>query len=296
MWGWNVSKETVFELLDEWYKEGFRKIDSATNYPIDKNPNHFRLAEKILLEWIKVNGINDLEIMMKIGSVNNLFTPEHVLNKSFILMMLDEYENLFKNNLNMLMVHWDNREKEEEIKETLEAFLEIKKRGLNVGLSGVKFPEIYFELNKKYNFDFSIQVKHNVLYSDCQRYKGFNKKRCFIAYGINAGGLKLNADKYSKNSTLKKRGGNINDEPDILQKIKNAIKGFNEEKNNEPITGFYQVGLINAIYHEGIKGVIIGASKKEQLKSNIGFYRKLNEEGCMGFYEKIDLILKNQLI
>ncbi len=277
MWGWNTPKETVFNLLDEWYAQGFRQVDAATNYPINKNPSDFRLSEKILLEWIKTHGISDLQVMMKIGSVNNLFTPEHILTKSFILMMLDEYQHLFENNLHTIMVHWDNREKEEEINETLEAFLIAKNKGLNIGLSGIKHPNIYFELNKKYNFDFSIQIKHNVIHSDYQRYVPFHGKRRFITYGINAGGLKLNADKYSEKSTLKTRGGDIENEPPILQKIKKAISIFNKENSPPPITGFFQIGMINAYYHPDIQGILIGASKMEQLNENIRFYRLLQE-------------------
>ncbi len=89
MWGWTTPRETAFAMLDEWYSRGFREVDTATNYPIDRDPEHFRLAEKILLEWIAAHGVTDLEVMMKIGSVNNLRSPEHLLTKSFILMMLD---------------------------------------------------------------------------------------------------------------------------------------------------------------------------------------------------------------
>ena len=287
MWGWNTSKETVFQLLEEWYAQGFRKVDAATNYPINKNPADFRLSEKILLEWIKTHGINDLEIIMKIGSVNNLFTPEHILTKSFMLMMLDEYQHLFRNNLHTLMVHWDNREKEEEINETLEAFSIIYKKGFKIGLSGIKFPEKYFALNKKYNHDFCIQIKHNVIYSDYQRYAPFHGKQRFITYGINAGGLKLNTNKYSEKSTLKIRGGNIENEPPVLQKIKKVIQAFNLKKEKPPITEFFQIGLIYAFYHPDILGILIGASKVEQLKKNIEFYRLLKEVNYKGVYEAL---------
>lgn len=277
MWGWNTSKETALALLDEWYAQGFRQVDTATNYPIDKNPEHFRLAENILLEWIKTHGINDLQIMMKIGSVNNLFTPEHILTKSFILMMSDEYHHLFKNNLATIMVHWDNRENAEEINETLEAFSTIKNNGLNIGLSGIKRPDLYFELNKKWGLGFSIQIKHNIIYSDYNRYADFHGKPRFITYGINAGGLKLNADNYSKNSTLKTRGGNIDNEPPILQKIKKIISAFNSTTNKSPITAFYQVGMVNAFYHKDVSSILLGTSKVAQLQENIRFYRLLQE-------------------
>ena len=287
MWGWNTSKESAFALLDEWYARGFRQIDSATNYPIDKDPSHFRLAEKIILEWIKTHGISDLQVMMKIGSVNNLFTPEHILTKSFFLMMLDEYQYLFNKNLHTFMVHWDNRNEEKEINETMEAFLTIKDKGLKVGLSGIRHPEIYAELNKKYNLDFFIQIKHNVLYSDYGRYSSFHGQPRFITYGINAGGLKLNAEKYAEKSTFKVRGGDIENEPSILQKIRELINEFNSENKQPPIKEFYQVGMINAFYHDDVQGILLGASTVEQLQENILFYSLLREVDYSGILNNI---------
>jgi len=220
MWGWTTPKETAFAMLDEWYEKGFREVDAATNYPIDKDPSHFRLSENILLEWINANGISDLEVMMKIGSVNNLRTPEHILTKSFILMMLDEYAFLFGKNLKTLMVHWDNRENEKEIEETFEAFVEVKNKDLKLGLSGIKYPRKYAKINQEYQFDFRIQMKHNLIYSDYERYKPFHGFPRFIAYGINAGGLKLDAKNYSEKSSLKARGGDVLKEPFFMKKLR----------------------------------------------------------------------------
>ncbi|MEO1260674.1 MAG: aldo/keto reductase [Bacteroidota bacterium] len=287
MWGWNVDKNVVFNLLDEWYAAGFRQVDAATNYPIDKKPAHFRLAEKMLLEWIGANGIEDLQVMMKIGSVNNLFTPENILTKSFILMMLDEYRHLFKNNLHTLMVHWDNRSDKDEINDTLEALAIAENNNLKVGLSGIKFPKIYADLNEQYQMDFSIQLKHNVIYSDYQRYAPFHGKRRFITYGINAGGLKLNKGKYSVKSTLKTRGGNIEEAPVVLKKIKKIIDDHNSANSNFLLSEFFQVGLIYAFYHPEVKSILLGASNVEQLKSNLHFYQRLIENDGFDLYAKL---------
>jgi len=37
MWGWTVSRPVCFDLLDTFYAAGFRQIDAAVNYPINKN-------------------------------------------------------------------------------------------------------------------------------------------------------------------------------------------------------------------------------------------------------------------
>lgn len=65
------------------------KVDAAVNYPINKNPDDFRAAEHILLDWVRTHGIRDLKITMKLGSLNNLRSPEHNLSKSFLLLNLD---------------------------------------------------------------------------------------------------------------------------------------------------------------------------------------------------------------
>ena len=275
MWGWTTPKETAFALLDEWYARGFREVDGATNYPIDKNPEHFRLAENILLEWIKTHGVSDLEVMMKIGSVNNLRTPEHVLTKSFVLMMLDEYRWLFGSNLATLMVHWDNRDDAAAIRETMEALAVARQHGLRIGLSGIQHPEIYAELNRAFEFNFRIQLKHNVLQSDFDRYATFHGKRRFIAYGINAGGLKLDPAAYSAQSSLAARGADIAAEPPIVEKIRQVIAAANKMPDRPRLSAMHEIGMIYAFHQPDMQGILLGVSSEEQLRSSIDFYETL---------------------
>jgi hypothetical protein len=50
---------------------------------------------------------------------------------------------------------------------------------------------------------FDIQVKHNVLFSDLERYTPWlpSDSHRYYAYGINAGGIKLPGEAYSDTST-----------------------------------------------------------------------------------------------
>jgi len=202
MWGQTVSKSEAFAMLDEFYKQGFRNIDTATNYPINKKPSDFRAAEKILHEWIKAHKVNDLSIICKFGSVNNMFTPEHNLSKSFVLMNAQEYQNKFGDNADTLMIHWDNRESKDAIEESYEGLKIAETAGWKIGLSGIKHPKIHAELNQEYNFNFSIEIKHNPFESSYQHYSPFHSdERRFIAYGTTGGGIKLN-EKYSDYSSL----------------------------------------------------------------------------------------------
>lgn len=294
MWGWTTPKETAFTLLDEWYAHGFREVDGATNYPIDKNPEHFRLSENILLEWIKTHGVNDLEVMMKIGSVNNLHTPEHILTKSFVLMMLDEYRWLFGSNLATLMVHWDNRDDASAVRETMEALGVARQHGLRIGLSGIRHPEIYAELNRDFDFDFCIQMKHNVLHTDYDRYAMFHGKRRFIAYGINAGGLKLDPAAYSAKSSLAARGADIAAEPPIVEKIRQIIATANDQRSTingqrPPLRQMHEIGMIHAFYQPDMLGILLGVSSVEQLRSSIDFYEILKAHDFSDVYNNLTI-------
>jgi len=293
MWGWTTPAATAHAMLDEWYAQGFREVDTATNYPIDKDPAHFRLAEKILKEWIKANGVHDLEVMVKVGSVNNLFTPEHILTKSFLLMMLDEYRNLFGTNLNTFMVHWDNRDQAQKIKESLEALATAREMGLKTGLSGIRHPDVYAKLNEGFGFDFRIQIKHNILHSDYQRYAAFHGKQRFITYGINAGGIKLDPAGYAPTSTFKARGGQVTSEPVIVQEIRDFIKTLDTGTLPQPVHAFYQVGMINAYHHPDILGILLGPSKVEQLKHSIDFYQALKSGYYSDVFRSLRAIISN---
>lgn len=278
MWGWTMPKKKCFQLLDHYYEKGFRQIDAATNYPINKIPKDFRRAEQILEEWILQNGISDLRIIMKVGSLNNLRTPDHNLSKSFLLMNLDEYKFKFGNNLDSIMVHWDNRTSKEEIEMTFEAFQIINDQGFKLGLSGIKRPDIYHQLNQKTAFDFRIQIKHNLLYSDYERYHFFHGNQRFIAYGINAGGLKLDLNSYHQNSSLNARGGDTQVLPPLMQKLHSIIPDINKNSKRVAVTNFNQIAMIYAFHSPDIGGILVGPSKLQQMEGTIEIFEALKNE------------------
>ena len=95
MWGWTVEKKECFKILDTFYNEGYRWIDTAPNYPINNDRKYFRYAENLIFEWINSNKINDIKIILKIGSMDNLGGPNTNLSYSFILMNYEYYLNKF---------------------------------------------------------------------------------------------------------------------------------------------------------------------------------------------------------
>jgi len=289
MWGWTTEKATCFELLDTFYAKGFRQVDAATNYPINKNEADFRASERILKEWIDVHGIEDLELMMKVGGINNLRTPEHNLNYTFLKMNWQEYGFLFGKNLCRFMVHWDNREDIDAIKTTFELFKEVEASGLEVGFSGVKYPSLYAQLNKTYQVDFHIQMKYNLLYSDYERYEAFHGQRRFMAYGINAGGIKLDGQ-YSQNSSLKARGGLPDQYAHLVNSLNAIVHAANAQSDRAAITNFNQLGMIYAYYSPDMESILLGTSKKSQLLSSIAFHESLAQNAYEDVFEMLQEI------
>lgn len=290
MWGWTMDKKTCFELLDAFYQRGFREVDAATNYPINKQPTDFRSSENILLEWIHTHGVNDLKVMMKVGSINNMRGPENNLSKSFLLMVLDEYRHLFGDNLDTLMIHWDNREEVEDIEASLEALIIARDQNLRVGLSGIRHPEVYAQLNQQWQLPFRIQIKHNLLHSDYQRYKAFHQKAKFLCYGINAGGIKLDPQAYHTQSSLKARGGNISEINPIVPALNQALYDFNEQSGEVKLGTFNQCGLIYAACHPDISGILIGTSRKSQLEDTLNFLEVIKQHDFSSFYQRLKQI------
>ena len=285
-WGWTVSKNEAFELLDAWIKAGFRQIDCATNYPINRNPDDFRAAEKILLEYVNAHGLHDLQITMKIGSLDNLRSPEVNLAPSFVQMLSTEYLRLFGSNLACAMFHWDNRDKVAEIHESLEALKYLQQEyGIRPGLSGIANPDAYAEANAALGLSFEIQLKHNVLQSDFERYTPITKLQSplpavalakeghrLYAYGINAGGIKLDAP-YPTGSTFLARGGQPEKVAPILEKISAFLPKWNTAFVRPPVKTMNHIGLIFAGLHPGLSGILLGVSSLPQLHETLDFWR-----------------------
>ncbi len=275
-WAWTVSREQAFQLLDEWLKAGQRGIDCATNYPIDKNPAHFRAAEGFLLEYLRAHGLSNLQITMKIGALDNLRSPEINLSPSFVRMMTAEYRRLLGSNLHTAMLHWDNRDDPATIADTLEALLDAcRQEGLRPGLSGIRYPDVYAPVVEALQASLDIQLKHNVLHSDLPRYAPFQRSaHRYFAYGINAGGLKLKGE-YTSNSALKARGGDPSAAEALLARMRAAIPQWNTAFVRPPITGFYQIGLLFAALQPRLDGIVLGCSSAAQLRQTLNFWRDL---------------------
>lgn len=275
MWGWSIERPECFKLLDYYYNNGFREIDTASNYPINKNDNYFRYAENTIQEWIKVNGVNDIKIIIKVGSLSNDGSPYNNLKKSFLLLSYDYYLEKFGDNLNNFMIHWDSRNSEPYIKESLEALKIISEKGTDVGLSGIKYPDIYVKIIDELKLNPTIELKHNVVYSALKHYKTFIGKGRFLAYGINMGGINLTGD-YKDNCSIKLRKIDPNLVDNFKEKLNNLIDSSKNTLNGK-IKNINHLGLVYAYNNIDISGVIIGPSKIEQLKDSLDFWVELEQ-------------------
>lgn len=280
MWGWTVSRPVCFDMLDTFYAAGLRRVDAAVNYPINKNPDDFRASEHILLDWIHAHGIHDLKITLKIGSLNNLRSPEHNLSKSFLLLNLDDYRYRLGSNWDTFMIHWDNRDHPDEITATMEALAIVRNAGLRIGLSGIRHPDLYAQLNAApaFNFDFYIQIKHNFLQSDYERYRPFHGSRRFSAYGIHAGGMKPDAADYRSNSSLRARGGDVAHQIPELERWKELIA------RQIPPLGFHEAAMLFAASHPDMESIVIGPSSREQLLDSITTWRHIDPQAGEALY------------
>ena len=289
MWDWTVEKESCHALLDEFYESGFRYLDCATNYPIDKDPTHFRWAEKCVAEWIASRGVEDLKITMKIGSIDNSGSPDNELSPSFLSINKSHYQDLLGSNLHCLMIHWDNRKESEQIRQSIETLKEFQKEGLEIGFSGLKFADIYQKEWGDASYTPYLQFKFNLFQSQWEHYKHWATKSKMVAYGLSAGGVKLSST-YNQNSSLSHRNAvNLYDEK--VKRIKNILETFSFSQS-PAIKSMHQLGMLNAIYSGHFSGILIGPSKSSQLKDAI-YFHKLLQTPSSEYLELIEEIKVN---
>ena len=272
MWGWTIPKARCFQLLDTYYEQGGRRVDTATNYPINKKPADFRKAETWLAEWTRVHQVDDLQVLIKVGSIDNLGGPENRLLRSFLLMSLDYYRGLFGDNLRTFSLHWDNRPEKEAVVETIEVLVQAEQQGLETGLSGLKYPEHYAALLSNFKSKPWLQVKHHVFQSGLDYYSQLLPHCRPIAYGLTAGGIKRKGQ-YAADSSLQARGGvhaHISSQTEALEDLFQQIV--------VKIPSVHHLGLVHAWSNPAIQGVLLGPSRVDQLQTSLQFLQRLSSD------------------
>jgi aryl-alcohol dehydrogenase-like predicted oxidoreductase len=277
MWGWTVSEEAAFDILDHYYKSGGRYIDTASNYPINGQPEDWQKAELWLARWLQKTGVQDLKIILKVGSVTNSRSPDHDLSKARLETLLQTAKTTYGHNLYGVMVHWDNRDSRDQIAETVEFFRAIQKTGLKIGLSGIRHPDLYADIAPDLVADWLIESKIS-LFSDAdyQRYVPFHGTRRFLAYGISAGGVRLDGDYEKESGFLARQGGAL---PPIIdtESVRQILADWPETDPKRP-RSLYELALAQSAARADCAGVIIGPRTLDQLDGALGYWAKISEE------------------
>lgn len=286
-WGWNIEAPQAWRLLDAWLKAGLKMVDAATNYPINRIASDFRKSEQILTEYLRSNRDAGIQVAMKIGSLDNMRGPEVNLEPSFIRMIGEEYARLLGTHMSCLMLHWDNRDDTEAIQASLETLTDFcRMMQWQPGISGVAHPDRYATVLSGLKAQVNIELKHNLLHTDLPRYAPLLQQGHRIwAYGLNAGGLKLD-DAYREDSTLLKRGGPTDKGLALTTRLREYLPRWNRT-DRPPITDMHQLGLLYAALHPAIDGILLGVSSEEQLQHTLTFYQNLRDFDYSDVFEAL---------
>lgn len=275
LWGWGVDKQEAFEILDHFVESGGTLVDVATNYPINGVPADYGLSLEYLSEWIRSRQHDDLRIILKLGARDNVGSSRFDLSRDRILDLVERAHRKLGESLSCVSVHWDNRgESQEEhtgIQATAKALSELEAEGFDIGLSGIKRPEIYKKFLEIRLERLLIQVKENLLtHAARDNYERVFPDSRYLAYGLNMGGLKTDQYKRESSKTLR----NIN-HPEWLV---DSVKTFLTQNNLSPkVNSVSDLTLFHAFCNDRLSGIILGPRTKAQLKDALAFWNKLLE-------------------
>ena len=270
-WHPGMGKYDFYKLLDTFYENGFKYIETATSYPICGDMQYFRQTEKLISDWIKRHKTNDIKIIVRVGEINNSLKDIKLnLTFSYILMLVDNYLNLFKDNLDSIIIAADDRSKKAEIIKTLEALIICHEEyGLNIGISQIKNQGLYYKILKELKFKPKIIVK-DYFSSVAKDYMPFLKDNYeFIIDALNF---------Y---------------QPVYKSKISKLL---NWCKNNNfgELTTIDHINILFCCYSDSVSGYITNPSTNEELSENILVLGRFNLKNFNEVYNKLMEILNDQ--
>jgi aryl-alcohol dehydrogenase-like predicted oxidoreductase len=275
LWGWSVGRSTAFALLDHFVAGGGCYVDTATNYPINGVPSDFGKATGWLREWLRSNGLNSLRIILKTGAVDNSGKPESQLSAKYLRWTHEHFSSEFEEALDTISTHWDNREdapaERGAVAEIVDEFRRLAEKGLSIGLSGIKNPELYHRLAPDLSEKWWIQVKENVLTDTARRlYELHFENARFLAYGLNLGGIRPLAEPQGVSATIR----NIGYSTEVIRFIEKAAEKTALEY--PAIRDIYDFSLYHASRNPRLAGIIVGPSDIGQMARILDCWRMIN--------------------
>lgn len=281
MWGWSVEESAVFDLISTFSERGGIWIDTAVNYPINKNPSEFGRAIQFISTWLARSGGGETAILVKVGAKENTGSDRSDLSPDALWSEVARLRRLLGGALRNVSIHWDNRgdgaHDRVRINETLSVLRDLHSEGLEIGLSGVRFPLLYREEAPDLGDKWWIQVKENVLTAEArERYRAHFPNAKYLAYGINMGGFTF--DRREARGSAMLRGLEFTDEAvnEVRKKMNAALK------TTPAPTTLHDFTLLNAYRSEGLSGVIVGPRTVSQLRAVMDYWSLLDEVNGAG--------------
>lgn len=274
VFGWTVTEEKAFPILDAFLSAGFNLIDTADIYPRWVPGNQGGESEEIIGNWLKRSGKrNEVIVATKVGM--DMGPGKKGLSKDYILRSADDsLRRLQTDYIDLYQSHQDDPETP--LEETLEAFDQLIKQGKvrSIGASNYSAARLAEALNVSKSHGLARYESLQPLYNlyDREVYENELEPLCVKEgigvinfYSLAAGFL---TGKYRSEDDLSKsaRGGTV-------KKYLNE-RGFGIVEALEQVAAQYnstpaQVALAWLIARPSITAPIASATSVEQLNDLI---------------------------
>lgn len=259
-WGQKVDKSEAYRIVELFYDNKYRWVDTSTNYPIDGKPENYGQTVLWLSEFCR--DFPELKIYCKVGSASNLGDSTQLINPSYLALIFDLLYDKFNVCLGGMGIHWDAEVMESDRTDVIYHFQDLHEKGYAIGLSGIQQLQNYNSSAIGKNLPWVLQtnvspVKASQVTEDIElSRKSFPKGKIYgynVLGGINAKGIPKRFDRLT-----------------FLSKILrgNQISGTDSDMN-------YVLDYINAL---NIDGIVVGPTTVGQCQNWVSIIDRLHHE------------------
>lgn len=270
VFGWTVSEETAFEILDRFVARGFDLIDTADVYYLWADGNKGGESETIIGNWLKSRGGRDrVKIASKVGE--SFGDERQGLKRDYIIAGVEaSLKRLQTDYIDLYQAHIDDPETP--LDETLEAFDRLIEAGKArvIGASNYEAPRLAAALETSAAKGLPRFESFQTLYNLCDRavYEKELAPICqsqelgVLTYRSLAQGFLTGKYRALASSGLSRRGSTaINYLNERGLRILAAVDAVAEAQGATPA----QVALAWLIARPTVAAAIVSASRPEQM-------------------------------